>query len=209
MFSFILLENKEETECFFNTSVTFPDAMRQTMPRLSLDINGSKQLNAGPWCFNYFLFRACASKKLKKHNFPVRIMFCRLPQCFYLKLCDLYLQKSSVHPSAFSSIHLQSVCQGQSPVEAAELHARALAQHRVSQSRLQDHFQLGSRCLERIETSWHLWETSSSVWQSSRWKFRPIFRCNVLHFSVCAHFLLPFLCAPHLNTLSQGIYTQL
>lgn len=116
------------------------------MPRLSLDINGSKQLNAGPWCFNYSLFRGCASKKLKKHNFPVKIMFCRLLQCFYLKLWDLYLKKSSVHLSVFSSIHLQSVSQGQSPVEAAELLAQALL--RNSQSRLQDHVQEGSKSLQ-------------------------------------------------------------
>lgn len=136
------MKNKEETECFFNVNVTFPSARRQTMPRLSLDINGSKQLNAGPWCFNYSLFRGCASKKLKKHNFPVKIMFCRLLQCFYLKLWDLCLKKSSVHLSVFSSIHLQSVSQGQSPVEAAELLVQA--QHRDSQSRLQ----MGSKYLQ-------------------------------------------------------------
>lgn len=119
------------------------------MARLSLDINGSKQLNAGPWCSNYSLFRGCASKKLKKHHFPVRITFCRLLQCFYLKLCDLYLKKSSAHPSVFSSIHLQSVSQGQSPVEAAELLAQAPAQHRDSQSRLKDHFQVGSKYLQK------------------------------------------------------------
>lgn len=141
-------KNKEETECFFNVSVTFPYARRQTMPRLSLDINGSKQLNAGPWCFNYSLFRGCASKKLKKHNFPVKITFCRLLQCFYSKLCDLYLKKSSVHPSVFSSVHLQRVSQGQSPVEAAELLAQGPAQHRDSQSRLQHQIQMGSKYLQ-------------------------------------------------------------
>lgn len=69
-------------------------------------------------------------------------MFCRLLQCFYLKLWDLYLKKSSVHLSVFSSLHLQSVSQGQSPVEAAELLAQA--QHRDSQSR----FQVGSKYLQ-------------------------------------------------------------
>lgn len=112
------------------------------MPRLSLDINGSKQLNAGPWCFNYSLCRGCASKKLKKHNFPVKITFCRLLQCFYLKLCDLYLKKSSVHPSLFSSVHLQRVSQGQSPAGLQS------SQHRDSQSRLQDQIQVAARYLQ-------------------------------------------------------------
>lgn len=80
------------------------------MPKLSLDINGSQQQNAGPWCFNYSLFRGYASKELQKHNFPVRIVFCRLLQCFYLKLFDLYLQKSSVHLSAFSYIYSPIKC---------------------------------------------------------------------------------------------------
>lgn len=106
MFSFYSTKNKEETKSFLNLSVTFPYVRRQTMPKLSLDINGSKQQNAGPWCFNYSLFRGYASKKSQKHNFPVRIIFCRLLQCSYLKLFDLYLQKSSVHHSAFSYIHL-------------------------------------------------------------------------------------------------------
>lgn len=138
------MKNKEETECFSSVSVTFPYARRQTTPWLSLDINGSKQLNAGPWCFNYCLFRGCASKKLKKHNFPVKILFCRLLQCFYLKLCDLYLKKSSVHPCVLQFIHLQ----GQSPLEAAELLAQVPAQRRDSQSRLQDHVQVGSQYLQ-------------------------------------------------------------
>lgn len=79
------------------------------MPRLSLDINGSKELNAGPWCFNYSLFRGCASKKLKKHNFPVQIMFCRLLQCFYLKLWDLYLKKK-LSSSLCLFIHSPAKC---------------------------------------------------------------------------------------------------
>lgn len=134
-------------------------------------------------------------------------MFCRLLQCFYLKLFDLYLQKSSVHSSAFSSLPLQSACQGQSPVEAAELLAWVPAQHKASQSRLQDHVHLGSKYLQeqRLHSAS---EKPLPVWQPSHWKLLPTFKCNVLHCSVSAHFLLPLLCAPHLNTLSQGIYTQ-
>lgn len=109
MFSFYSTKNKEETKSFLNLSVTFPYARRQTMPKLSLDINGSKQQNAGPWCFNYSLFRGYACKKLQEHNFPARIIFCRLLQRFYLNLFDLYLQKNSIHYSCFSYIHLLSV----------------------------------------------------------------------------------------------------
>lgn len=152
------------------------------MPRLSLDINGSKQLNVGPWCFNYSLFRGCASKKLKKHNFPVKITFCRLLQCFYLKLCDLYLKKAQFIPL---SSHLLT-CR-ESPRVRAQRGCRA-AQHRDSQSRLQDQIQVFS---PRTETSWHLWETSSRVWQPSGWKFLPAFKSSVLHFSVSTNFVLP------------------
>lgn len=57
------------------------------MPKLSLDINGSKQQNAGPWCFNYSLFRGYASKKLKKYNFPVRII---ISGGFFAGCCNVF-----------------------------------------------------------------------------------------------------------------------
>lgn len=100
MFHIYYTKNKEEIKSFLNLSVTFPYAGRQTVPELSLDINGSKQQNSGPWCFNYSLFRSYASKKLQKYHFPIRIFFFffgRLLPCFYLKLFDLHLQKISVH----------------------------------------------------------------------------------------------------------------
>lgn len=75
MFHIYSTKNKEEIKSFLNLSVTFPYAGRQTVPELSLDINGSKQQNSGPWCFNYSLFRSYASKKLQKYHFPIRIFF--------------------------------------------------------------------------------------------------------------------------------------
>lgn len=105
------------------------------MPKLSLDINGSKEQNAGPWCFNYSLFRGYASNKLQKHNFPVRIIFCRLLQCFCLKLFDLYLQESSVHDYVF--IYSPVKCftgSMQCRLEgiSAEHHIQTPSQHRVN-----------------------------------------------------------------------------
>lgn len=103
MFHIYSTKNKEEIKSFLNLSVTFPYAGRQTVPELSLDINGSKQQNSGPWCFNYSLFRSYASKKLQKYHFPIRIFFFfgRVLPCFYLKLFDLHLQKISIHHSFF------------------------------------------------------------------------------------------------------------
>lgn len=83
MFSFYSTKNKEETKSFLNLSVTFPYARRQTMSKLNLDINGSKQQNAGPWRSNYSLFRGYASKKL--HKFPVRITFLQVVAMFLSK----------------------------------------------------------------------------------------------------------------------------
>lgn len=148
MFSFILLE--EETEFFFNVSVTFLYAKRQTMPRLSLDINGSKQLNASPWCFNYSLFKRLCFQEIKETQFPSTDHVLQAVAMFLFKAVGfVFEEKAQFIPLSFH-LFTCKVC------------PRVRAQHRLQSCLPKPLLSTGTakaggfQVSPRTNTSWHL-----------------------------------------------------